>query len=60
MQLSIYTGKSENTYKDYHKLSEREFQRVATRLKQMYPALYANIEFKRELKYRRQSCHSKK
>ena len=30
-------------------LSKAEFKRVSTKLKKMYPALYANTEFKREL-----------
>lgn len=56
----LHDGKSENTYKIYNELSEREFQRVAKKLKQMYPKLYASIEFKREPKFRGRSHHSKK
>jgi hypothetical protein len=56
----LHNRKSENTYKDYNELSKQEFQHVAKKLKQMYPKLYAGIEFKRELKFRGLSHHSKK
>jgi len=39
----------------YNELSKAEFKRVSAKLKQMYPDLYANIEFKRELKYKSRS-----
>jgi len=56
----LYSGKSENTYKDYTELSEAEFQGIITRLKQMYPTRYTNTKFKRKLKYDRQVYHSKR
>lgn len=55
----LYETEDKNRYKQYDEFSKKEFKRVAARLKQMHPALYANARFKRELKYRHQSRNKK-
>lgn len=52
----LHTSGSESgpeRFKDYDQLTDKEFQRVTSRLRRKYPDKYAKTEFKQELKYRR-------